>query len=135
MLDYSVLSNIGQTLFVIGGYSGIVALVILGAYLLLRFAARPISSIIFYYALPQEKRAISRLLSPGTGTAVLKGVKNQQQLAGLMKSIAVSNGWENEDVENLPAWLLTGHLILDANPNLPSEYSKRSNNYRETDMN
>lgn len=134
MLDYNLLSGIVRTFVFFGGFGGIIALIMLGAYTLLRLASRPTASVMSHYALSQEKKAVSRLLPPDSREDLLRGIKNEEQLAGLMKNIATKNGWKSEDVRNLPAWLLTGHLVMDANPNLPSEYSKHSNDYPETDI-
>ncbi len=135
MLDYSILWGIGWALAIVAFYGGMLTLVILGVYFLLRVASKPMAGVLSHYALSQEKKTISRLLSPDSREYVSKGIQNEEQLAGLIKSIAARNGWKSEDVANIPAWLLTGHLVVDANPNLPYEFSKRDNGYRETDMN
>ena len=80
---------------------------------------------ISHFTLIQEKKSVSRLLPLDSGP-VLKEIKNQEQLAQLMKSITVRNGWKNEDLASIPVWLLTGHIVVEANPNLLIDLSKRS---------
>ena len=119
MFDLSLLWSIGYTLWIIAGYGGIGALVIIGVYFMIRVLSKPISKAVAHYTFVQEKKSVARLLSPETRTHIMKGIKTETQLAQLMKSVASKNDWKNADVENLPTWLLTGHLVMDANPNLP----------------
>lgn len=135
MFDSSLLWSIGYTLWVIAGYGGIVALIMIGVYFAIRVLSKPIGKALAHYSFVQEKKSVARLLAADSRSYVMKGIRNEAQLAQLMNSIVSKNGWKSEDVRNLPTWLLTGHLVMDANPNLPSDYSKRSSDYRETDMN
>ena len=104
---------------------GIVALITLAVYYLVRLASKSMAKAISHFTLIQEKKSVSRLLPLDSGP-VLKEIKNQEQLAQLMKSITVRNGWKNEDLASIPVWLLTGHIVVDANPNLLIDLSKRS---------
>lgn len=135
MLDSSLLWNIGYALWIIAAYGGIGALVIVGVYLMIRTLSKPIGKAVAHYTFIQQKKSVARFLPPDSRSYIMKGIRNETQLTQLMKSIAAKNGWRNEDVGNLPIWLLTGHLVMDANPNSLPEYSKRSADYRETDMN
>lgn len=125
----SLLWTIANALWVIAAIGGIGALVVAGVYFAIRILSKPLSKAVAHYTFVQEKRSLARLLPPDARTDILKEVKNETQLTQLMKSVAEKNGWKKQDVESLPTWLLTGHLVIDANPNVPSEYSKLSKNY------
>jgi hypothetical protein len=81
----------------------------------------------------QAKKSVSRLLLPSK-SFLLKGIKSEEELTQMMKSIAIKNGWKKEDIENMPVWLLTGHLVADANPNLLFGNSGWNDRYHETDV-
>ncbi|MHB8568370.1 MAG: hypothetical protein ACYC7D_15340 [Nitrososphaerales archaeon] len=85
-----------------------------------RFLAERISKLL----LVGEIRSTSRLLPPSK-SFLFKNIKSEREVASFFKEIARENQWK--DLEEVPIWLLTGHLITDANPGL--RYDPKRNPY------
>ena len=104
-------------------YGGIVTLLCLGVYCLVRLLSKPLAGGLSYYLMIRLNRSVLRLLSPSSSASkksfLFTEIKNEGRLTLLLKSIAIKNGWKAEDIEKMPVWLLTGNIVTDANPNLP----------------
>ena len=126
--------SVGFAILFVAAYGGIIGLIVLSAYFLIRLISKPIAKVVSHFTMIQAKKSVSRLL-PSSRSFLLKDIKNEEQLSQMMKSIAIKNGWKKEDIDNMPIWLLTGHLVADANPNLFFGNSGWNDRYHETDMN
>lgn len=64
--------------------------------------------------LVKERESVLRLL-PKSESA--ESAKNEEDLLIVMKEFAIKNGWDSKGAMEMPVWLLTGHIVQDANPN------------------
>ena len=95
----------------------VVGLPILGIYLVLRFTSKLLAKVLSKIMFVHERRSISRLL-PDSKSFILRNVENEEQLTEFLKRYAIRNEWKADEVEQIPVWLLTGHLVTDANPSM-----------------
>ena len=86
-------------------------------YYITKLLIRPVSGKVSSYLLVNEKKSMSRLSLSDAESAALNSAKNEDELLDVLKTFALEQSWVPRNVKDLPVWLLTGHIVQDANPN------------------